>query len=82
MYKIKRYFQGVWKQAKMVRWPKKKELIGAVSVVLVVVAFSAICMMIDDLLISKLLQNLDQAFPQESSSSEAAIKIIGNLFKF
>ena len=83
MYKIKRYFQGVWKQAKMVRWPKKKDLLSAVSVVLVVVAFSAICMMIDDLLISKLLQNLDQAFPTESSSSsEAAIRIIGNLFRF
>ena len=61
---------------------EKKELVSAVSVVLAVVAFSAICMMIDDLLISKLLQNLDQAFPTESSSSEAAIRIIGNLFKF
>ena len=77
MYKVKRYFQGVWKQAKMVRWPKRKELAAAVATVLVVVVFAAICLVIDDLVISKLLQTLDDAFPSGSSeSSEAAIRFI------
>jgi preprotein translocase SecE subunit len=80
MYKVKRYFQGVWKQAKMVRWPKRKELAAAVATVLVVVVFAAICLVIDDLVISKLLQTLDDAFPSGSSeSSEAAIRFIGTM---
>ena len=80
MYKVKRYFQGVWKQAKMVRWPKRKELAVAVATVLVVVVFAAICLVIDDLVISKLLQTLDDAFPSGSSeSSEAAIRFIGTM---
>ena len=83
MYKIKRYFQGVWKQAKMVRWPKRKDLTQAVTVVLVVVGFAAICMVLSDLVISKLLQGLDDAFPttQGSEGTSAAIKIIKNLFR-
>ena len=80
MYKVKRYFQGVWKQAKMVRWPKRKELATAVATVLVVVVFAAICLVIDDLVISKLLQTLDDAFPSGSSeSTEAAIRFIDTI---
>ena len=82
MYKIKRYFQGVWKQAKKVRWPKNKDLISAVSVVLVVVSFAAVCMMINDALISEVLKNLDKSFPNgtNTETSVASIKMIGNLF--
>ena len=69
MYKIKRYFQGVWKQAKMVRWPSRKDLGSYVAVVLGVVCFAAICMVIGDFVVSRLLQTLDQAFP--SGSEEA-----------
>lgn len=79
MYKIKRYFQGVWKQAKMVRWPKKSELTQAATVVLVVVAFAAICMLLSDLIISNLLKGLDNSFPSgsdSSSTSSAAINIL------
>lgn len=84
MYKIKRYFQGVWKQAKMVRWPKRKDLVQAVTVVLVVVGFAAICMVLSDLVISRLLKGLDDAFPTTTPSSEetsAAIRVIKNLFR-
>ncbi len=81
MYRIKRYFQGVWKQAKKVRWPKKKELMQAVGVVLVVIAFAAVCLMIDDLLVSKLLQGLDEAFPSETETS-SAMRVIGSFLKF
>lgn len=82
MYRIKRYFQGVWKQAKKVRWPKKKELMQAVGVVLVVIAFAAVCLMIDDLLVSKLLQGLDDAFPSDTETSSSAMRIIGGFLKF
>ncbi len=80
MYKIRRYFQGVWKQGKMVRWPKRKELATAVATVLCVVIFVAICLVVDDLIISKLLQDLDGAFPKgtsaDSSSAAAAMRVI------
>ena len=42
MNKIKKYFQGVWKQAKMVRWPTRKDLLSSVCVVLIVMVVSAI----------------------------------------
>ena len=37
MYKIKKYFQGVIKQGKMVRWPTSKQLMGYFAVVVSVV---------------------------------------------
>ena len=73
MYKIKRYFQGVWKQGKKVRWPKKKELGAAVTVVLVVVCFAAICMMVDDFLISKIITSLDKSFPSNTPASSGEV---------
>lgn len=87
MYKIKRYFQGVWKQGEMVRWPKKKDLMSAAMVVIFVVVFAAVWMMIDDFVISKLLQSLDQSFPTggtDSSTSEGieeSIALVTRLFK-
>ena len=83
MYKIKRYFQGVWKQAKMVRWPSRKDLGRYVAVVLGVVCFAAICMVIGDVIVSRLLQTLDQSFPSGGTEEEATalvetIKMIGN----
>lgn len=82
MYKIKRYFQGVWKQAKMVRWPNKKDLGSAVCVVLIVISFAAICLLVSDLLISHLITSLDTAFPNgtEETTSEAVMTVI-NHFK-
>lgn len=82
MYKIKRYFQGVWKQAKMVRWPKRKELAQAVSVVLVVVAFAAICMLVSDLIISNILKDLDKSFPTDTDTetSSEALNALKTLF--
>ena len=73
MHKIKRYFQGVKEQAKMVRWPKRRELAGAVATVLVVVAFAAVCLIIDDLIVSKLLKTLDDAFPTGDTSEATSL---------
>ena len=88
MYKIKRYFQGVWKQGKKVRWPKKKELGAAVAVVLVVVCFAAICMMVDDFLISNILTSLDKSFPAVTPSApgttpdgETSEEVVAALFR-
>ena len=76
MYKIKRYFQGVIKQAKMVRWPKKMDLLAAFAVVLCVIAFSSIALTFDNFIISKLLQALEEQF----GTVEEAASAIRTLF--
>lgn len=74
MYKIKRYFRGVVKQGKMVRWPTGKDLIGYFAVVMCVIIFSAVACSIDDFVIAKILGVLEENLVTSSSSasSEAA----------
>ena len=69
MYKIKKYFQGVIKQGKMVRWPTGKELVGYFAVVVSVVVFSAVACSIDDYIFSQILGVLDRNLISSSSSS-------------
>ena len=69
MYKIKKYFQGVIKQGKMVRWPTGKELVGYFAVVVSVVVFSAVACSIDDYIIAQILGVLDRNLISSSSST-------------
>ena len=79
MYKIKKYFQGVIKQGKMVRWPTGKELMGYFAVVISVVVFSAVACSIDDYIIAQILGVLDRNLVSSSSSSEAFRLIVNYL---
>lgn len=85
MYKIKRYFEGVIKQAKKVRWPSRKEMIGYVSIVLVFVVIAAVALFIDDFLITKILNALEKALnPSEATTTEEVVNVmlnIGRMFK-
>ena len=83
MSKIKRYFQGVAEQAKMVRWPSRKDLVGSVLIVLAVVGVAAIALSISDGLVAELLKLLEKQNAGDASSSEqvtGAIRLISNLF--
>ena len=87
MSKIKRYFQGVVEQAKMVRWPSRKELLSSVLIVLAVVAVAAIALSLSDALVGELLKLLEKQNPVDSgTSSEAgehvhqAIRMLINLY--
>jgi preprotein translocase SecE subunit len=84
MYKIKRYFQGVWKQAKMVRWPSRKDLLGSVIIVLAVVVVAAIALSLSDALVGELLKMLEKQNGTPSSSEaehvHAAIKLFSDLY--
>ena len=71
MYKIKKYFQGVIKQGKMVRWPTGKELMGYFAVVMCVIIFSAVACSIDDYIIAQILGALDRNLVTSSSSSSS-----------
>lgn len=79
MYKIKKYFQGVIKQGKMVRWPTGKELVGYFAVVVSVVVFSAVACSIDDYIIAQILGVLDRNLISSSSSSSEAFRLISLL---
>jgi preprotein translocase SecE subunit len=76
MSKIKRYFKGVYEQAKMVRWPTSKELFSSVAIVLVVVIISAIALSLSDLGISELLKLLEKQFGTTSED----VRFITTLF--
>ena len=86
MSKIKRYFQGVVEQAKMVRWPSRKDLISSVLIVLAVVGVAAIALSISDALVGELLKLLESQNPLPESTGEnpdlinTVIKSVGNLF--
>lgn len=82
MHKIRRYFAGVYKQAKIVRWPSRKEMVVYVGIVLLFVAISAAALAIDDFLIAKLLNSLDEALApavQETEEATEVIKIIDTI---
>lgn len=84
MYKIKRYFKGVFKQGKMVRWPSSKELLSYFAIVVSVIVFSAVACSIDDFIIVKILGILDANLGSSSSADGAgeavqAIKTVLNL---
>lgn len=72
MYKIKRYFKGVLKQGRMVRWPTGKELMGYFAVVICVIVFSAVACSIDDFIIAKILGVLDANLNTSSDATEEA----------
>lgn len=84
MSKIKRYFKGVVEQAKMVRWPSRKELLSSVAIVLGVVVVAALALSLSDALVGellKLLENQNGAPSSETSEHvHAAIRLLGNLF--
>lgn len=59
---VKKYVGEVVKEGKRVRWPKWKELLPAIGVVLLIAAFSAVFLMLEDLAAATLLQQLKDAF--------------------
>lgn len=81
MYKIKRYFQGVVKQAKMVRWPKRIELLQAFAVVMVILIISAFALALDDFVIANLLKTLDEQLKTSSETTSSAIRVLLMLIK-
>lgn len=76
MYKIRRYFQGVIKQAKMVRWPKPMELLQAFAVVMVILIVCATALALDDFIIANLLKTLDEQLATSSEAASAAMRFI------
>jgi len=62
MSKVSRYANGVKKEAKRVRWPKKDDFLPAIATVLVIAIFTAIFLLVEDLAAGTLLSQLREAF--------------------
>lgn len=62
MNKLKKYFKGVVKEGKRVRWPKKHDLWTSIAVVVCITFFAALCLAASDALTAELLGQLEDAF--------------------
>ena len=58
MNKIKRYFLGVIKEARRIRWPKASKLATASATVLIFGSFFALALFGFDWLVVKMLQSI------------------------
>jgi len=59
---VKKYTAEVVKEGKRVRWPKREELLPTIIVVVVIAAFAAIFLSLEDWAAASLLQTLKDAF--------------------
>ena len=57
-----KYFAGVAKEAKRVRWPKRDVLVPAIIVVIIIAAVTGLLLFAEDLAGKKLIDILTDAF--------------------
>ncbi len=57
-----KYAKDVVKEAKRVRWPKREQLLTAIVVVVVISAFAAIFLALEDLTAASMISQLKSAF--------------------
>lgn len=62
MGKTKKYFQGVVKEGKRVRWPNRETVLKSLGVVLFITIVAALWLSLDDIVAGKLLQILRDTF--------------------
>ncbi|MFA7378062.1 MAG: preprotein translocase subunit SecE [Erysipelotrichia bacterium] len=59
---VKKYTAEVVKEGKRVRWPKREQLLPTIFVVVIIAAFAAIFLSLEDWAAGSLLQTLKDAF--------------------
>ena len=59
---LKKYFAGVVKEGKRVRWPKREVLIPSIIVVVIIAAITGLLLFAEDLAGKKLIDILSDAF--------------------
>ena len=59
---LKKYAQGVAKEAKRVRWPKREVLFPAILVVIIIAAVTGLLLFAEDVAGKKLIDILSDAF--------------------
>lgn len=59
---LKKYFAGVVKEGKRVRWPKREVLIPSIIVVVIIAAVTGLLLFAEDMAGKKLIDILSDAF--------------------
>ncbi|HOF65305.1 MAG: preprotein translocase subunit SecE [Erysipelotrichaceae bacterium] len=59
---LKKYAGEVIKEGKRVRWPKREVIFPLIFVVLVITAFAAAVLLLEDMAVARLLGALEKAF--------------------
>jgi preprotein translocase SecE subunit len=59
---LKKYAGEVIKEGKRVRWPKREVILPLIFVVLVITAFAAAVLLLEDMAVARLLGALEKAF--------------------
>ena len=59
---LKKYFAGVVKEGKRVRWPKREVLIPSIIVVVIIAAVTGLLLFAEDMAGKKLIDILNDAF--------------------
>ncbi|MCD8204360.1 MAG: preprotein translocase subunit SecE [Coprobacillus sp.] len=59
---LKSYAQGVVKEGRRVRWPKRDVLVPAIIVVIVIIVIASLVLFFEDWLGNTLLQAIDNSF--------------------
>ncbi len=62
MKSIIRYFKGVGREAKRVKWPESNKFLSAIIVVILIAAFAGIFLSLEDYASSVIIEQLRQAF--------------------
>lgn len=56
------YFKGVSREAKRIKWPKKDQFLPAIATVIVIAAFAAIFLSLEDLAAGSIIEAIQNAF--------------------
>lgn len=81
MRKIKSYFRGVAEEAHRVRWPKKKDFLSSVAVVMSVTILSALVILLLDFVTLYVIKGFENIGGGSSDSTSSAAALIVNFFK-
>lgn len=79
MRKIKTYFKGVALEAKRIRWPKQKQLILAVTTVIIIAVIAGLIIYFEDWIVANMLQgfkDINSTSSTSSATSEASSNIV------
>ena len=74
-WKIKRYFIGIFREIKRIRWPKGKDLVKATITVAIFAVFFGICLFSFDYIVIKLLKSIG-FIAEEASAAAVALSTL------
>ncbi len=78
--KIKRYFIGVFREIKRIRWPKGKDLVKATVTVAIFSIFFGICLFSFDYIVIKLLKAIGFIVEEAATDTGTAAAFVNSLF--